>query len=67
MTLRGSDDEGASWPGQVTLHAGPSAYSDLAVAPDGRILCLYEGGESHPYEFLRLAFVELDAARWRAP
>ena len=63
MTLRGSRDEGATWPGQVTLHAGPSAYSDLAVAPDGRIICLYEGGEQHPYEFLRLAFVELESDR----
>jgi len=63
MTLRGSRDEGATWPGQIALNAGPSAYSDLAVAPDGRILCLYEGGESHPYEFLRLAFVEFDAGQ----
>ncbi len=61
MTLRASLDDGDTWTSQITLHAGPSAYSDLAVAPDGRILCLYEGGESHPYEFLRLAFVELDA------
>jgi len=63
MTLRGSRDEGATWPGQITLHAGPSAYSDLAVAPDGRILCLYEGGEQDPYEFLRLAILELDSTR----
>jgi sialidase-1 len=60
LTLRGSRDEGAAWPGKIALHAGPSAYSDLAVAPDGRILCLYEGGEAHPYEYLRLAFVELE-------
>lgn len=63
MTLRGSLDEGATWPGQIALHAGPSAYSDLAIAPDGRVLCLYEGGEGHPYEFLRLAFLELESTR----
>lgn len=63
MTMRGSPDDGATWLSQITLHAGPSAYSDLAVAPDGRILCLYEGGERHPYEFLRLAFVELESIR----
>lgn len=62
MTLCASLDEGDTWPSHITLHAGPSAYSDLALAPDGRILCLYEGGERHPYEFLRLAFVELEAA-----
>ncbi len=60
MTLRASLDDGDTWQSQLTLHKGPSAYSDLAALPDGRILCLYEGGESHPYEFLRLAFVELD-------
>ena len=27
-----------------TLDAGPSAYSDLAVLPDGTVLCLYEKG-----------------------
>ncbi len=58
MTLRASRDDGDAWPSQIQLHAGPSAYSDLAAA-DGRILCLYEGGEGHPYEFLRLAFIEL--------
>ena len=63
MTLRGSLDEGATWPGQIVLHAGPSAYSDLAVAPDGRVLCLYEGGDTNPYEVLRLAFLELESSR----
>ena len=60
MTLRGSLDDGSTWGSQIVLHDGPSAYSDLAVAPDGRVLCLYEGGESHRYEFMRLAFVELE-------
>ena len=63
MMVRGSLDEGATWPGQIVLHAGPSAYSDLAVAPDGRVLCLYEGGDQNPYEYLRLAFVELESSR----
>lgn len=56
MTLRGSVGDGAAW-------AGPSAYSDLAGSPDGRILCLDGGGEQDPYDFLRLAFVELDSTR----
>ena len=63
MTVRASRDEGESWGSHVTLHAGPSAYSDLAVAPDGRILCLYECGESQPYECLRLAKIEIEARR----
>lgn len=60
MTLRASLDFGQTWRGAISLHAGPSAYSDLAIAPDGKVLCLYEGGHRHPYEFLRMAFVELD-------
>ena len=27
---------------KVTLDAGPSAYSELAVLPDGTVLCLWE-------------------------
>lgn len=63
MTLRASLDDGDTWSSQIRLHSGPSAYSDLAVAPDGSLLCFYECGERHPYEFLRLAFVELEALR----
>ena len=33
MTVRLSYDEGESWPGSRLLHAGPSAYSSLAVLP----------------------------------
>jgi sialidase-1 len=30
------------------LQTGPSAYSDLAVLPDGTILCFYENGTDAP-------------------
>jgi hypothetical protein len=39
-----SDDGGATWPVSRTLDAGPSAYSDLAVLPDGTVVCPYEKG-----------------------
>ena len=55
MTVRLSEDEGKRWPIAKQLYAGPSAYSDLAVAADGAICCLYERGEQHPYERLTLA------------
>jgi sialidase-1 len=42
LTVRLSYDEGESWPVAKTLEAGRSAYSDLAVGPDGTIWCLYE-------------------------
>jgi sialidase-1 len=55
LTVRLSRDEGATWAASKVLHGGPSAYSDLAEAKDGNILCLYESGERGPYERLRLA------------
>ncbi len=59
MTVRGSFDEGQSWPLSGVLDPGPSAYSDLATLPDGRIACLYEGGDGGPYERITLALFDL--------
>jgi sialidase-1 len=46
VTVRLSYDEGESWPIDRRIADGPSGYSDLAVAPDGTILCLFERGNS---------------------
>ena len=43
LSIKLSHDDGQTWPVNKTLDAGPSAYSDLAVLPDGTVLCLYEG------------------------
>jgi sialidase-1 len=43
LSIKLSHDDGTTWPISRTLEAGPSAYSDLAVLPDGTLLCLYEG------------------------
>lgn len=45
LTVQVSRDDGKSWTASRTIDAGPSAYSDLAVLPDGTVLCLYEAGE----------------------
>ena len=60
MTVRLSYDEGKTWPVSKELHAGPSAYSCLAILPDGDITCLYERGEQSPYEALALARFNLE-------
>ena len=60
MTVRLSYDEAKTWPVAKTLHAGPAAYSCLAVLPDGGILCLYECGEKNDCETLTLARFGLD-------
>jgi len=46
LSLKLSRDDGRTWPVDKTLDPGPSGYSDLAVLPDGTILCLYEAGNS---------------------
>lgn len=42
LTVKVSYDNGYSWPVQKVLNNGPSGYSDIAIAPDGTIYCLYE-------------------------
>ena len=66
MTVRLSYDEGKTWPVSKLLHAGPSAYSSLAVLPDLSVGCLYErngvteSSEKSPYETLTFARFTLD-------
>lgn len=60
LTIRLSTDDGLTWPTSRVLNHGPSAYSSLARLPDRAILCLYEGGEKHSSEALRLARFNLD-------
>jgi sialidase-1 len=44
LSLKLTYDEGETWPVMKVLEAGSSAYSDLAMARDGTILCFYESG-----------------------
>lgn len=44
LSIKLSYDEGRTWPVNKSLEPGYSAYSDLAVLPDGTALCLYERG-----------------------
>ena len=63
LAVRMSDDDGRTWPVSRSLEPGPSGYSDLAVLPDGTILCLFERGRGMPaagekvwpYAFISLA------------
>src|SRR5687768_1992802 len=55
LTVRVSRDNAQSWSAGRVLEPGRAAYSDLAVLPDGTILCLYERGAESPYERLTLA------------
>jgi sialidase-1 len=44
LTVKASVDDCRTWAVCKTLEPGAAQYSDLAVAPDGTILCLYERG-----------------------
>lgn len=59
LGIRASRDAGKTWLEPFVLEPGPSAYSDLAIAPDGTVLCFYENGRSGPYERLSVARVPL--------
>jgi Tol biopolymer transport system component len=61
MTVRLSLDDGNTWPRSRVLHPGPSAYSCLAVLPDGTIACLYERGNKSAYETITCAFFPFDS------
>lgn len=64
MTLRRSDDGGATWPVALELYAGPSAYSDLVLLNEGTVACVYERGLEHPYE--TIVFTPIPLSRFQA-
>lgn len=55
MTIRVSYDECRTWAASKVLYPGMSGYSDLAIAPDMSICCLYERGESNYHENITFA------------
>lgn len=60
MTIRFSNDSGKSWSAGRLLDSRPSAYSCMAVLPDGQIGILYEVGEKSSVETLTFARFSLD-------
>ncbi len=46
LSIKLSRDDGNTWPVNKVLDLGKAAYSDLAVLPDGTVLCLYEAAET---------------------
>lgn len=68
LSIKLSYDDGQTWPVNRVLEPGYSSYSDLAVAHDGSILCLYERGTPEPpgstrptkYTHLTIARFNLD-------
>lgn len=55
MTVRGSTDDGKTWPTKLVLTASHAAYSSLVAVDANTAACLYERGEKGPYEKIVLA------------
>ncbi len=64
LTLHLSTDNGKTWPTQKLLEPKIAAYSDLAITPNGQILCFYEKGFVNDHEghaaTLRLAIFDMN-------
>ncbi len=60
LTVRISYDECKTWAVSKVLYVGPSAYSDMAIAPDMSICCLYDRGATAAYESIQLAQFNLE-------
>lgn len=60
LTVRLSYDECRTWTAGKVLYEGPSAYSDLGIAADLSICCLYERGKERPYERITFARFSLE-------
>lgn len=59
LTVRASEDNGATWSRSLVVHAGPAAYSCLVALSDSSAACLLEGGVQRPYE--QIVFVRFEA------
>ncbi len=65
VSIKLSYDEGQTWPVNKSLEPSWSAYSDLAVLPDGTVLCIYErssidGKSSYKTGYLTVARFNLE-------
>ena len=60
LTVRLSYDDGRTWPVAKLIDAGNSGYSDMAVAADGTICIVYEGGATRYAGEIALARFNLE-------
>lgn len=55
LTLRVSADDGSTWGDETLVYPGSSAYSSIAVLPDGRVGILFERDDYQRISLARLA------------
>jgi sialidase-1 len=49
MTVRMSSNDGKTWPHELLIYDGPSAYSSLTKIPDGNVALFYEKDKDIAY------------------
>ena len=59
LSIHVSDDEGETWSAGYPVEPGWSAYSDLAVTPEGTILCFYGRSEEAHFAGDRLTVARI--------
>ena len=59
LTVRASEDNGATWSRTLLLRAGGTGYSCLIALGDSTAACLYELSDKRPYE--QIIFARFDA------
>jgi sialidase-1 len=62
LTVKLSEDDGRTWPIARSIEPGLSAYSDLAVGPDGTIYCFYERGSASGAQYGHLCLARCNLA-----
>ena len=61
LTVKMSLDDGDTWPISKVLEESYAGYSDLALLPDGTVLCFYECGcIDHKYDSRSLRLARFD-------
>ena len=60
LTIKMSTDEGAAWSKAYAVYTGPSAYSDMVMIAENKVVILYEAGVSRPYEGIACKIISLD-------
>ncbi len=58
LTVRASDDNGATWSRSLVLQPGGAAYSCLIALSDTEAACLYEFSDQRPYKEIIFARFE---------
>ena len=62
MAVKISKDQGKTWPGGVSVWAGPSAYSQLvSLGEAANVGVLFEAGAKQAYETISFAVVKVPA------